>query len=404
MQFKAILVAAATIASSVAQNTPTLAAALNSTSQLSDLNTLLGQYPSLLATLGNATNLTVLAPSNTALMSLMNSSMANNSQYVQALLSYHVLNMTVRSQNISTTPAFVHTLLNNTMYANVSRGQVVGARRASGNNGTVQFISGLGQRSNVTMADVNVTNGVVHIIDMPLTIPENASSTALAANLTAFAGALRATNLTNTIDRARDYTIFVPSNMAFSSIGSVLPSLSTTQATSLLEYHVLNGTVAYSPLLTSNSTVRSMAGSNLNITNENGEIFVNSARVIAADILTDGGVIHIIDSVLNPNSTLKPNPSVQSGVPAFSGASSGAVPYTSGITMMSQTMTDDYLTMTTDAVAAGYTTAPSGALSSAGAAASSARASSSSHGAAAMPTAAMGAAALFGGAAWMANF
>lgn len=46
MQFKSFFVAAATVALASAQsNTPTLAAALNSTSQLSSLNTLLGQYP-----------------------------------------------------------------------------------------------------------------------------------------------------------------------------------------------------------------------------------------------------------------------------------------------------------------------------------------------------------------------
>ena len=91
----------------------------------------------------------------------MDSPMLDNDEYVMALLSYHVLNMTVMSDMISRTPTFVHTLLNNTMYSNVSLGQVVGARLIGGSEGdddsdndeaTAAIISGLGQRSNVTMA------------------------------------------------------------------------------------------------------------------------------------------------------------------------------------------------------------------------------------------------------------
>lgn len=246
---------------------------------------------------------------------------------------------------------------------------------------------------------------MVHIINTPLTIPENVSATAEAAGLTALAGALEATNLTMALDMAQDITVFAPSNAAFEDIGSILPNLTTAQAASLLQYHVINGTVAYSSLL-ENTSLPTMAGPDVNITIIDGEVFVNSARVINPDVLVSGGVVHVIDGVLNPNSTAMPNPDEDESMPAFSGAMSGAVPYTSGMTSMMMTTTYTGLTASTDAAASGYTTAPSGALSSAGAAASSARdqQSSSSSAGAARQTAAMGAAALFGGAAWAAGF
>ncbi|KAK4502869.1 hypothetical protein PRZ48_006295 [Zasmidium cellare] len=406
MQFKTLITAAAVAGLASAQSNPSLAAALNSTSELSSLNTLLGQNPDILSTLANQTNITVFAPSNSALDSILNSPDVQALQAdgtVAALLTYHVLNGTVFAQNITSTPTFAHTLLSNETYSNVTGGQVVGVRLVNGTDGgNVTVISGFGQRSNVVMANVNVTNGVVHVIDQVLTIPGNVSSTALAANLTALAGALQATNLTDTLDSTPDITVFAPTNAAFEDIGSALANLTVEQATQILGYHVINGSVAYSSLLSNGSSVDTLAGPPVNITIEDGEVFVNSARVIAADILVSGGVVHVIDSVLNPNSTLAPNPDEDEPAVAYSGASSGAVPYTSGITAPTAT-TYSNLASTTDAVAEGYTAAPSDALSSASASAASSAGSSSSSAGAAMPTGAIGAAALFGGAAWLAN-
>lgn len=129
------------------------------------------------------------------------------------------------------------------------------------------------------MQDLNFTGGVVHIIDSVLTIPENVSSTASAGNLTALIGALTATNLTNTIDMASDITVFAPSNEAFQAIGSAAANLSMQQLMGILEYHVINGTIAYSSSL-GNGSVMTLGGKNLTVTVEDNAIFVNGARVV----------------------------------------------------------------------------------------------------------------------------
>lgn len=64
------------------------------------------------------------------------------------------------------------------------------------------------------------------MIDTVLTLPMNVSTTAIAANLTAAAGALTATDLVDTVDTAQSITIFVPNNEAFQAIGNLLPTLS----------------------------------------------------------------------------------------------------------------------------------------------------------------------------------
>lgn len=107
--------------------------------------------------LANATDITILAPSNSALesanMDLM--SLSGIDGAVQALLSYHVLNGTVSSENITTTPTFARTLLANETYSNVTGGQVVGVRMVEedgDNMGGVVILSGLGETSMVTVA------------------------------------------------------------------------------------------------------------------------------------------------------------------------------------------------------------------------------------------------------------
>jgi len=119
------------------------------------------------------------------------------------------------------------------------------------------------------------------------------------ANLTALLGAVNATNLTSTLDEASDITIFAPSNSAFQNIASALGNITAAQAAAVLEYHVINGTIAYSSSL-ANTTIKTLGGANLTITIENGTVFVNSARVVNADILMTGGVMHVRTSPAAP--------------------------------------------------------------------------------------------------------
>lgn len=80
-----------------------------------------------------------------------------------------------------------------------------------------------------------------------------------------------------------------------------------------------------------NTTLKTVNGESVTITIENGTVFVNSAKVIVPNVLVANGVVHVIDSVLNPNNTsAAPNPSTTTA--AFSGASSVSnVPFTSGV-------------------------------------------------------------------------
>jgi uncharacterized surface protein with fasciclin (FAS1) repeats len=301
-------------------------------------------------------------------------------------------NNTVQASAIGSTPLFPNTLLTNGNYTNVTNGQVVRIR----NNGTsVNLQSGFKNQAQV-VSSVNFTGGVVHIINSVLTIPANISTTASAAGLSALAGALGLTNLTRTLDTLRDVTVFAPTNSAFTNIGSALGSLNASQLTQILTYHVINGTIAYSASL-GNTSLPTLGGGRVNITvTPAGVVYVNQARVINSDNLVANGVIHQIDSVLNPNTTAAAAPqyNATTAVNAYPGASSASNLGALTSSLRAPTTTASALTSTGSAVASGFsTTRPAG-----GAAATS---PTSTGGAMPMATAAMGAMALGGWVALM---
>jgi hypothetical protein len=159
--------------------------------------------------------------------------------------------------------------------------------------------------------------------------------------------------------------------------------------------------VAYSSTL-SNGTVPTLGGDNITITIIDGEVFVNRARVVTADILLANGVLHVLDSVLSANASEPANGTESDDEPtnAYPGASSGSdVPYTSGIP--SPTSTNAALTTEVIAIASDYPT--NTAAVGENPVGNPEASSSTSEDAAAMPTGAIGAAALFGGAAIWAN-
>lgn len=245
------------------------------------------------------------------------------------------------------------------------------------------------------MQNQNFTGGVVHVIDEVLTVPYNVSTTAIAANLTSFVGAINAAGLQSTINSLSDVTIFAPSNTAFQAIGNIVSNASTKTLTSVLEYHVLNGTVAYSTLL-GNGSVATLGGGNLTITVEDGAVFVNGARVINSDLLVSGGVMHVIDSVLNPmgNRMEDAVPTGTTAVLAFpSATTASSIPLTSGVSTTA-TVRSVLVSTVTDVVS-GFPTQTGGAVNTQG---------GSSSGMAPAATGMMGAAALFGAGAMVANW
>ncbi|KAI0017816.1 FAS1 domain-containing protein [Xylariomycetidae sp. FL0641] len=362
---------------------------------LSTLYALLSQNRQLLDTLNNLQNATFLAPNNDALDPLVNnqgfSSQLASPGYLEALLSYHTLNGSYRVSDFGNSSMFIPTMLTSANYTNVTGGQRLEAKRIDDH---VTFFDAFLQNASIVAPDVNFTGGTVQIIDRLMTIPPNLTSTLTNSNLTATAGALRAANLTDAADGLRDVTVFAPDNAAFAAIGSIVGHLTPQQLSRIAGYHVVNGSVVYANATTGNQTLRALNGMDLTVTVVNGTVFANDARVTVPNILCANGVVHVVNQVLNPdNAAARPNPTQTSATAAFSGASSDSagVPFTSG----QPTATTTYPAATSG----GGDTGPGGAAGEGGA-------ETTTKSGPAMPirTGAVGAAALFGGAALVVNW
>ncbi|TLS25150.1 hypothetical protein PpBr36_07933 [Pyricularia pennisetigena] len=374
-----------------------LTAALASQPDLSNMIALLSTQPTFMAQLSLAQNVTFLAPSNNALNDFLNGPNATPLNRttplgVAALLSYHVLNGTFYDSEINDDTRVVNTALNLAPYSNITGGQRISFRRQDGN---ATFFSGLMEMSSVTTPNINYTGGVIHVINRVLTLPVNDTRTLTDLNLTAAAGAIRRADLSTRLDRLRDVTMFIPNNEAFDRVGSSFEDskMSADQLSQVLQYHIVQGSRPFYTSALANSSLTTLNGARLTFTNTSNGVFVNSAKIVSSNVLTNNGVIHVIDNVLNPNNVdARPDPSATSGSPMFSGASPATgVPFTSGVSP-----------------APGAT--PTGADGSNGGNGGNGGGNGNGQGsepargaAAPMQTGIIGAAALFGGAAILAN-
>jgi hypothetical protein len=59
----------------------------------------------------------------------------------------------------------------------------------------------------------------------------------------------------------------------------------------------------YSPYIGDSMTLQSQAGLNVTVTKVNGDIYFNDAKVISPNVMTNNGLIHVLDKVMSPNGT-----------------------------------------------------------------------------------------------------
>jgi hypothetical protein len=173
-------------------------------------------------------------------------------------------------------------------------------------------------------------------------------------------------------------TIFCPNNDAFQKLAGTpgANNITDEQLAEILQYHVVQGAVGYSTTLSNDQKLPTLAGEDLTITiDDEGAVFVNNARVINSDILIANGVLHVIDTVLNPAEADAAPPSTEEEASATLGS---VVPFTSGIE--AETSVYSELTQTTSFVAAGLVTATPSSSSTGAAAGNGSAASTTSDG------------------------
>jgi uncharacterized surface protein with fasciclin (FAS1) repeats len=122
--------------------------------------------------------------------------------------------------------------------------------------------------------------------------------------------------LVNIFNAPGEYTVFAPTNQAFETLVgdlglTVEQLLALPNLTTILGYHVLDtslGSVDSTAAIGLASdaspaplSLPMFAGGNVEVTLDDGKLFINNAQVIVTDIQTTNGIVHVIDTVLLPS-------------------------------------------------------------------------------------------------------
>ncbi len=117
--------------------------------------------------------------------------------------------------------------------------------------------------------------------------------------------ALQATGLDTVLaDESNTYTVFAPTDDAFTALGSetVNGLLADPEALkNILLYHVIPSAVdAEAAMSLAGGSVDAANNVALSISLQDGDLFINSSKVIIADVAASNGIIHVIDAVMVP--------------------------------------------------------------------------------------------------------
>jgi transforming growth factor-beta-induced protein len=172
----------------------------------------------------------------------------------------------------------------------------------------------------VVAADIDCSNGVIHVIDSVI-LPKVKEATAAAeateevedivataigaGSFKTLVAAVQAAELVDVLQQKGPYTVFAPTDEAFAklptgTVEELLKPENREKLQAVLTYHVVPGKVMAAEVLklADASTVN---GQSVRISvSDDDSVKVNEATVLKTDIQCSNGVIHVIDSVLLP--------------------------------------------------------------------------------------------------------
>jgi transforming growth factor-beta-induced protein len=236
---------------------------------------------------------TVFAPTNAAFQAAGITALEDyTAEQLREVLLYHVVDGKVNAPNLQDGQE-VATLNDTDFYVSLNEGVVI--------NGTTK----------VTTADVEATNGVVHVIDRVLLPPsQDIVEIAIEAGFSRLAEAVTEAGLVDVLQEDGAFTVFAPTNAAFDALYQRLgvngpADIDDETLVAVLTYHVLAGRVFSSdlsdgatPTTVQTGTIEINLGDDVTITDKDPGSA--DAKVTSTDILATNGVIHVIDQILLP--------------------------------------------------------------------------------------------------------
>ena len=277
------------------------------------------QAAGLVETLSGPGPFTVFAPTEEAFAAALSAlgmtaeELLGDVELLTAVLTYHVLP--------TAAPAEVVLTLDGQGVATVNGAEV----QISIDGGAVMV-----NDATVVTADIEASNGVIHVIDTVLLPPsppaeepaeepveepaEEAEVPGTVVEVAVGSGAfptlvaaVQAAGLVETLSGPGPFTVFAPTEEAFAAALAALDMTAedllgdVELLTAVLTYHVLPTAAPAEVVLTlDGQSVATVNGAEVQISIDGGAVMVNDATVVTADIEASNGVIHVIDTVLLP--------------------------------------------------------------------------------------------------------
>ncbi|MGC1515112.1 MAG: fasciclin domain-containing protein [Maribacter sp.] len=251
------------------------------------------QQAGLVTTLQGAGPFTVFAPTDDAFDTFLEENdYANLAAVPDAVLTAVLLNHVVAGENLSSslTTGYINSSSPNgpndealSLYVNTASGVKI-------NNATV------------TTADVDASNGVIHIVDQVIGLPDIVDHALFNDSLSDLVEALTAegnTTFTTLLsDADTDYTVFAPVNSAFEGFES------DNDINTILANHVISNAAATAASLENtyfNTAAINADGDLLSIyvNTDDGVRLNGTSTVLIADIVATNGIIHAVDEVID---------------------------------------------------------------------------------------------------------
>ncbi|GAA4052434.1 fasciclin domain-containing protein [Flavobacterium chungnamense] len=259
----------------------------------------------LLATLNGDTKYTLFAPTNEAFDSfLLDNGFANINAVptttLREILLNHVVTQ-VKTANDLPYTGYLKTLA----VGNVSDNNL--SLFINKTNGVV--LNGI---SEVTAANNNVSNGIVHVVDAVIGLPTIVTHVSANPNFNSLSSLLTTTgqpDYLTTLSGSGSFTLFAPYNTALTALNNELPggvaALSSAQLTKILNYHVVSGNYLASDLsegqvlstLETPQSIKVLLSTGPKLKDANNR----NCSIIITDIQCTNGVIHVLSQALRPN-------------------------------------------------------------------------------------------------------
>lgn len=237
---------------------------------------------------------TVFAPTNTAFENFLADNNFNALEEIPVdVLTQVLLNHVIVGEAFSTS---LSTGYGNTLATKPGTGENLSILIDTSSGVTLNGIS------NVATADIDASNGVIHIVDAVIGLPNIVDHAVANSDLSSLVGALTAggnTTFTTLLSTPGDFTVFAPTNDAFASFST------ENDIASVLANHVIPGATAISTGLTNSyvNTAAMLSGTmtplSMYINVDSGVTINGGSNVVAADIVATNGVIHAVDAVID---------------------------------------------------------------------------------------------------------